>query len=69
MNKRDAAMMRAMLIDGTTPEYRRKLEQERAILIRCGFRRDELMLLVDPKPGRMHDRFQYMPRKVADVWP
>ena len=69
MSKRDAKQMRAMLIAGTTAKYRRQLEQERAILMRCGFTRDELMLLVDPMPGLMQDRFQYVPRKVAYIWP
>lgn len=69
MNRRDAAAMRAMLMENTTPEYRRRLEQERAILLRCGFKRDELMMLVDPAPVRMQDRFQWVPRKVGDVWP
>lgn len=69
MSKRDVQRMRQMLMAATTPEYRRQLEMERAILVRCGFQRDELMLLIDPQPGRMQDRFQYMPRKVAAVWP
>lgn len=69
MSKRDIRQMKAMVMSATTPEYRRQLEMERAILVRCGFQRDELMLLIDPQPGRMEDRFQYMPRKVASVWP